>query len=862
MKSKSHIFMANILREAIIPNGKVTIDGTVYRVPREMVEAIGLYPNYYRAGAVGPDFFPDMFFGQARIHPEQSGRVLKRMQQVLKRYNRSSKDYYPAYAFYLGYLTHYATDLFGHEDVNHYALGVFPDIGGMVDKLLNGQLKEAYADISIMVRHIMVESYMDNKVPEDENLDIEVPFDFLRKCFCTAEAYEWLPKDLDGGGVTSFNVLPYLLKEYKEALYNQGRTRGIEKREEYINGWLNLWATFTKIDIESGLKDAYTACEEPFIHLIINYVLAALGKEQGTYDFIETALKVLGFINDVINTIMTLGLNKAVNAACDAIGEKIKEVIIKKILTEVVKALGGKEENYEDIDACMDYIKSLYDIPQILLDGDRFFELHNKKAQKLSKEDDDFKDYCLRNNIPSGKATFSQYLDFKWGNYGKDKTIEGQKYLEFKRCLKMGLLCMIGANNLNRLFYDITGDNKHIFEGVNREFGVYRICVDITVSDRLYSGTDDNVYLEIGSEGRMGRYKLDHGGVNDFENSDQRTYEIYLTGYVPFKDITKVRLYKESDDDLYLARTYVKDMDTGILIAMGGSMDFTPKKHVHDLKVTSNLEQIARDVDENGNDYIGGVYIVFKADSSTIDREISIVAYSSNMNAQFNLPYLPSLTVPIAYGGTKITRIPPSDMKVVYIPFYVRISDADRFGLILSGDRSIRDVFVYNAVDFRLLAKIDELSPGSMDNINLRLYQFPSSDYSYRCKAFGIIIKTAESAFSGTNDDISMEVYMKDGKKYDAQDLDTYAYDDFEAGDIDMYSFLIGGEIDLENVREFVLHKSCNSDIGDWTVDFVSIIDLFSGTPLAYHKMSGPTVIEGDGIIKITDGYWKRIEIK
>ena len=48
MNSKSHIFMANLLRDAMIPNGKVTIDGTVYRVPREMVEAIGLYPNFIR----------------------------------------------------------------------------------------------------------------------------------------------------------------------------------------------------------------------------------------------------------------------------------------------------------------------------------------------------------------------------------------------------------------------------------------------------------------------------------------------------------------------------------------------------------------------------------------------------------------------------------------------------------------------------------------------------------------------------------------------------------------------------------------------------------------------------------------------
>lgn len=126
MKSKSHIYMANLLREYIINrNGRVYVNHDLYVVPEDFVTALAKYPEEYRAGAVGPDFFPDMFFGQTQMHPKNSGVWIKRMQLILSRYEKTSPQYYPALAFYLGFLTHYATDMFGHEDVNYYAGGFF-----------------------------------------------------------------------------------------------------------------------------------------------------------------------------------------------------------------------------------------------------------------------------------------------------------------------------------------------------------------------------------------------------------------------------------------------------------------------------------------------------------------------------------------------------------------------------------------------------------------------------------------------------------------------------------------------------------------------------------------------------------------
>src|SRR5207245_1552798 len=48
----------------------VTIDGRDYAVPMEIANAILNYPAYYRSGVVGPDGFPDIYFGQELLHPD------------------------------------------------------------------------------------------------------------------------------------------------------------------------------------------------------------------------------------------------------------------------------------------------------------------------------------------------------------------------------------------------------------------------------------------------------------------------------------------------------------------------------------------------------------------------------------------------------------------------------------------------------------------------------------------------------------------------------------------------------------------------------------------------------------------------
>lgn len=68
MKSKTHIYMANMILKEIKDTGSVSIESFgKYTVPSDIVSAITKYPKAFRAGAVGPDFFPDMIVGQTVI---------------------------------------------------------------------------------------------------------------------------------------------------------------------------------------------------------------------------------------------------------------------------------------------------------------------------------------------------------------------------------------------------------------------------------------------------------------------------------------------------------------------------------------------------------------------------------------------------------------------------------------------------------------------------------------------------------------------------------------------------------------------------------------------------------------------------
>lgn len=138
-----------------IDDGQVTIDGTAYAVPPQVVEALRDWPAHYNAGVIGPDGFPDLTMGQSIIHPENTGQWLAFL--LDKAWDAQDDDSYSAdekgqiLAFTYGFLTHAAGDLWAHTMVNEFADGVFPAVG----EILTDEDKAAIA-----LRHLLVEGYV------------------------------------------------------------------------------------------------------------------------------------------------------------------------------------------------------------------------------------------------------------------------------------------------------------------------------------------------------------------------------------------------------------------------------------------------------------------------------------------------------------------------------------------------------------------------------------------------------------------------------------------------------------------------------------------------------------------------------
>jgi hypothetical protein len=163
-----------------VDDGTVTILGRTYPVAPEVVAALRNWPQFYNAGVIGPDGFPDLTYGQSVIHPGTGvpgapktgawlGHVLRSALAARSDPSLSATEKQQILAFAFGFLTHGAGDMWGHTFVNDFAQGVFPG----VSEILTDPNKAAIA-----LRHIAAEGYVGDATPGfDGNQDTPDPRD-------------------------------------------------------------------------------------------------------------------------------------------------------------------------------------------------------------------------------------------------------------------------------------------------------------------------------------------------------------------------------------------------------------------------------------------------------------------------------------------------------------------------------------------------------------------------------------------------------------------------------------------------------------------------------------------------------------
>jgi len=177
----THVYTANLIEDET-SDGSTTVRNYDYAVPEEFLEAIDAYPDAFRAGALGPDMYPDILTGQMYIHPRDekinSGEWVTYLCDAVNKMGKGTEGRKVALAFTLGCMLHYCGDLFGHDFVNTFSGGTFPE-------LLNMEMLDVTSErLNNVLSHMSIEKYMDTLLYPTYNPrtdgDIDAPDQFVR----------------------------------------------------------------------------------------------------------------------------------------------------------------------------------------------------------------------------------------------------------------------------------------------------------------------------------------------------------------------------------------------------------------------------------------------------------------------------------------------------------------------------------------------------------------------------------------------------------------------------------------------------------------------------------------------------------
>ncbi len=354
-KITTHIYLADIVLEDALDDGKVTI----YRVNYESGEIIGIIGEYnvdpnilaalrsnaaqYRAGTLGPDAYPDLVTGQGIIHPGPDLTGIEEGTDAWLRHlwDQSNSDNYKANnavkAFTVGFLTHAAGDMYAHTFVNNFTGGAFT-----IDPVENG------------IKHFLLEGYIDNRLPKDaldseffdlNNMNIagveDDKNDFIHRNMIDARPGTILDAKLltEDSDAAEFSV-PRIFSTIRADLQKDIEATDCEfweikciLEDEYKKAWLDdvdeglqFWPqTSHQIMIKLAFNPDHKAKLSEAVDVVENYVLDHLLSMAGLPDFVGLTFKEIEAIID-----------KIIPYTIKAIINELKAELLDKLLKEAI----------------------------------------------------------------------------------------------------------------------------------------------------------------------------------------------------------------------------------------------------------------------------------------------------------------------------------------------------------------------------------------------------------------------------------------------------------------------------------------------------------------------------------------------
>ncbi|MDR0334806.1 MAG: zinc dependent phospholipase C family protein [Methanomassiliicoccaceae archaeon] len=441
MKTQGHIYLANLLIDDL-RKGYIEIsqNHTVNRFypPAVVKNAILKYPASFRAGALGPDVYPDVYFGQAIIHPWSdinSGLWLMIMSEELRNYDMGTVDGQKALAFYMGVMMHYSTDLFTHTFVNKKAGGdPFPRIRINLPKKDQDNIKW----------HVAVETYSDNKIPlkykTGEDVRIESPVGFLINCFgkypkrylsivnsrlrAAGDIDEYVKGDSDKD-FSSVSPLTYLIcwRSYIHEI--------VEKYKPYRGNIL----TYPFTTNVAGAFDRWTRSMDK---AIAGWILTSDQIAMALTDPNRSMKDAIGLVENWLTDCAVYVL-PVPDILIDIFKEVVK--ILEKTADFLTSFIWPLAELWKNI---KQWMKScVTDLVIMIL---KHYGIDIREMEEIIKDPRSF----MEKRRPGSAAS----LDKELGNFGRSSDTNDQTFKEFRESLNMAKLCLIGTENLNeRIFY-------------------------------------------------------------------------------------------------------------------------------------------------------------------------------------------------------------------------------------------------------------------------------------------------------------------------------------------------------------------------------------------------------------------------
>ncbi len=484
-KTKTHALSANLLL-ADAADGYLTVDGTNYKIPQEFMDALKAYPNAFRAGTLGPDFYPDMLTGQSYIHPYDKdagvgvGDWLMELVKGVNSLPYNSAERKEALAFTLGMAVHFAGDQFGHDFINAFAGGAYP------------AYKEVVKDknkLNYIIRHMAEESYMDGLIGSRiGSTDVKAPVNFIINTWIYEGTANAGPAKIYSNYKAGMEYQYKYLVELRQKLYNYAEKRRYE-----------IWPPIPQIVqyIDRWIEDLDTATYQlikTFDEIAHDFTTGANGKSD------------ISIVTDRLNQWL-----KDYGKYASPTPDFLKQIAdaFNKSTEWVLKELGLQEftEAWKEFQNKLVSSMVLWGLSQAGIDISEYTDLLSDPSKALDAED--YKEYLTYMNA-----------------FKKDP----ESFDAFYNTLLLGKLILMGPDNLNDFFHKYGAASTYSTTTGSLMMDEFYIYIH-TKKNGLFDtyGTNDNVICDVYDGNTLITSKLlDTSGNDDFESDDEDEFYVSL----------------------------------------------------------------------------------------------------------------------------------------------------------------------------------------------------------------------------------------------------------------------------------------------------------------------------------------------